>query len=150
MSLAEQIKGDLEQAIRQKDNIRRSTLRMLLSSIHNAEIDQQHKTLDETGVASIVAKEVKKRRESIEAFEKGNRPDLVEKEKTELDILTQYLPQQLSREEIIAAAQKIISAVGASSASDRGKVMGQLMPLMKGKADGKEVSDIVAELLANL
>ena len=150
MSLAEQIKGDLEQAIRQKDNIRRSTLRMLLSSIHNAEIDQQHKTLDETGVASIVAKEVKKRRESIEAFEKGNRPDLVEKEKTELDILTQYLPQQLSREEIIAAAQKIISAVGASSAGDRGKVMGQLMPLMKGKADGKEVSDIVAELLANL
>jgi len=150
MSLAEQIKGDLEQAIRQKDNIRRSTLRMLLSSIHNAEIDQQHKTLDETGVASIVAKEVKKHRESIEAFEKGNRPDLVEKEKTELDILTQYLPQQLSREEIIAAAQKIISAVGASSASDRGKVMSQLMPLMKGKADGKEVSDIVAELLANL
>jgi len=150
MSLAEQIKGDLEQAIRQRDNIRCSTLRMLLSSIHNAEIDQQHKTLDEAGMASIVAKEVKKRRESIEAFEKGNRPDLVEKEKTELDILTKYLPLQLSREEIIAAAQKIISAVGASSASDRGKVMGQLMPLMKGKADGKEVSDIVAELLANL
>jgi uncharacterized protein YqeY len=150
MSLTEQIKGDLEQAIRQRDNLRCSTLRMLISSIHNAEIEQQHKALDDTGIVTIVAKEIKKRRESIEAFEKGNRPDLVEKEKTELTILSKYLPQQLSRDDIIAAAKKIIDTVGARSTSDKGKVMGQLMPLMKGKADGKEVSDIVAELLSNL
>ena len=150
MGLIEQIRSDLDQSIRQKDNLRCTTLRMLISSIHNAEIDQQHKALDDTGIGSIVAKEIKKRRESIEAFEKGNRPDLVAKEKTELDILSKYLPQQMSRDEIIAAAKQVIGEVGARGAGDKGKVMGKLIPQTKGKADGKEVSDIVAELLSSL
>jgi uncharacterized protein YqeY len=149
MGLAEQIKGDLEQSIRKQDKVRCSTLRMLLSSIHNAEIDQQHKALDDAGILGAVAKEAKKRRESIEAFEKGNRPDLVAQEKAELDILSGYLPKQMNRDEIIAAAKKIISDIGAKGPGDKGKVMGQLMPQTKGKADGKEVSDIVSELLSS-
>lgn len=150
MGLVEQIRSDLEQAIRQKDNLRCTTLRMLISSIHNAEIDQQHKALDDAGIGSVVSKEIKKRRESIEAFEKGNRPDLVAKEKSELDILSKYLPPQMSRDEIIAAAKQAIAEAGAKGAGDKGKVMGKLMPQTKGKADGKEVSDIVTELLSNL
>jgi len=150
MGLAEQVRSDLIQALKQKDALCCTTLRMLLSSIHNAEIDQQHKALDDTGVASVVAKEIKKRRESIEAFEKGNRPDLVAKEKTELEILTKYLPQQMSRDEITALARQMIAEVGARGPGDKGKVMGKLMPQTKGKADGKEVSDIVTELLSSL
>src|SRR4030042_6997668 len=123
MGLVEQIRSDLEQSVRQKDNLRCTTLRLLVSSIHNAEIDQQHKALDDAGIGSIVAKEIKKRRESIEAFEKGNRPDLVTKEKTELAILSKYLPRQMSRDQIVEAARKVISELGASSPKDRGKVM---------------------------
>jgi hypothetical protein len=123
---------------------------MLLSSIHNAEIDKQHKALDDAGVIEIVVKEAKKRRESIEAFEKGNRPDLVAQEKAELDILSAYLPPQMSRDEIIAAVKKIVADLGAKGPGDKGKVMGQLMPHTKGKAVGKEVSDIVTELLSSL
>ena len=150
MGLIEQIRSDLDQSIRQKDNLRCTTLRLLISSIHNAEIDQQHKALDEAGIGNIVAKEIKKRRESIEAFEKGNRPDLVAKEKSELDILSRYLPQQMSRDEIIAAAKQVIDEVGARGASDKGKVMSKLIAQTKGKTDGKVVSDIVTELLSNL
>lgn len=150
MGLIEQIRSDLDQSIRQRDNLRCTTLRLLISSIHNIEIDQQHKTLDDTGIGSVVAKEIKKRRESIEAFEKGNRPDLVAKEKAELDILSKYLPQQMSRDEIIAAARQVIAEIGARGAGDKGKVMGKLISQTKGKADGKEVSDIVTELLSNL
>jgi len=150
MGLAEQVRSDLIQALKQKDALCCTTLRMLLSSIHNAEIDQQHKALDDAGVASVVAKEIKKRRESIEAFEKGNRPDLVAKEKTEMEILTKYLPQQMSRDEITALARQMIAEVGARGPGDKGKVMGKLMPQTKGKADGKEVSDIVTELLSSL
>jgi uncharacterized protein YqeY len=150
MGLIEQIRSDLDQSIRQRDNLRCTTLRLLISSIHNIEIDQQHKTLDDTGIGSVVAKEIKKRRESIEAFEKGNRPDLVAKEKAELDILSKYLPQQMSRDEIIAAARQVIAEIGARGAGDKGKVMGKLISQTKGKADGKEVSDIVTELLSSL
>jgi uncharacterized protein YqeY len=150
MGLSEQIKKDLEQAIRQRDTIRSTTLRMLMSSIQNAEIDQQHKALDDAGIAGVVAKEIKKRRESIEAFEKGNRPDLVDKEKTELNILSPYLPQQMSRDEIVDIAKKVIAEVAPNGPGDKGKVMSKLMPQTKGKADGKEVSDIVTELLSNL
>jgi uncharacterized protein len=150
MGLSELIKKDLEQAMRQRDTVRCTTLRMLMSSVHNVEIDQQHKTLDDAGIAGVVAKEIKRRRESIEAFEKGNRPDLVDKEKTELNILSPYLPQQMSRDEIVDIAKKVIAEVAPKGPGDKGKVMSKLMPQTKGKADGKEVSDIVTELLGKL
>jgi len=115
--------------------------------MHNAEIAQQKK-LDEAGVLIVIDKEAKMRRESIEAFEKGNRPDLVAKEKAELAILLEYLPEQMSRDQIVEAARKVINELGASSPKDRGKVMFQLMPQLRGKAQGQEVSDVVNQLLS--
>jgi uncharacterized protein YqeY len=147
MALVEKIKTDLEQSLRKNDKLRVSVLRLVLSSLHNAEIAQQ-KTLDDDGILVVIDKEAKMRRESIEAFEKGNRPDLVDKEKTELAILMEYLPEQMSRDQIVAAAQKVISELGASSPKDKGKVMSQLMPVLRGKAQGQEVSEVVNELLS--
>ena len=147
MTLAERIRRDLEQALRQTDKVRCSVLRLVLAGIRNAEIDQQ-KTLDNAGILDVMDKEAKKRRESIEAFEKGNRQDLVAQEKAELAILLEYLPEQMSREEIVAAAHKVISELGATSPSDKGRVMSQLMPQVKGRAQGQEVSAVVSELLS--
>jgi uncharacterized protein YqeY len=148
MALAEKIRTDLEQSLRKNDKLRCSVLRLALSSIRNAEIAQQ-KTLDDDGILIVINKEAKMRRESIEAFEKGNRPDLVAKEKAELAILLEYLPEQMTREQIVAAAQKVISELGASSPKDKGKVMSQLMSQLRGKAQGQEVSEVVAELLSS-
>jgi len=148
MSLEQKIRGDLEQALRNKDALRCSVFRMALSSIRNAEIAQQ-KTLDDSGILVVLEKEAKMRRESIEAFEKGNRPDLVAKEKAELAIILEYMPEQMTREEIVATARKVISELGATSQKDRGKVMSQLMPQLRGRAQGQEVSDVVSELLSS-
>ncbi|MGD0353253.1 MAG: GatB/YqeY domain-containing protein [Dehalococcoidia bacterium] len=148
MSLAQKIRTDLEQSLRKSDKLRCSVLRLALSSIRNAEIAQQ-KTLDDDGILIVIDKEAKMRRESIEAFEKGNRPDLVAKETAELAILLEYLPEQLTREEIVAAARKVISELGAASPKDKGKVMSQLMPQLRGKAQGQEVSEVVTELLSS-
>ena len=148
MTLAERIRSDLEQALRQRDKLRCSVLRLVLASMKNAEIAQQE-TLDDAGILGVIDKEAKKRRESIEAFEQGNRQDLVAQEKAELAILLEYLPEQMSREEIVAAARTIINELGATSPSEKGKVMSQLMPQLKGRAQGQEVSAVVLELLSS-
>jgi uncharacterized protein YqeY len=147
VTLAEQIRADMSEALKKGDKIRLSTLRIILSDINYAEIEKQKK-LDDNGVIEVLAKDAKKHRESIEAFEKGNRQDLVDKEKAELLIVSAYLPKQMSREEIIAAAQDVIAKTGAKGPGDKGKVMSQLVPLTKGKAEGKIVSDVVMELLS--
>lgn len=103
--------------------------------------------LDEGEVVSVISKEVKRHIESIDAFKKGNRADLVDKEEAELKILRSYMPEQLSRDEIIKAAKEIILAIGVTGPGDKGKVMQQLMPRLKGKADGKLVNEVVMELL---
>jgi uncharacterized protein YqeY len=141
------LKDDLKQALRKKDATRTGTLRLLLSAISYAEIDKRG-PLDDVGVVGVISKEAKKRRESIEAFKKGNRQDLVSKEEAELAVLLEYMPKQISRDEIVAAAREVIAAVGAKAPSDKGKVMSQLMPKLKGKADGQEISNVVSELLA--
>jgi len=148
MTLAQKIRGDLDGAIRQKDKVRCSVLRLALASMKNAEIAQQ-KTLDEDGILGVIDKEAKQRRESIEAFERGNRQDLVAQEKAELDILLEYLPEQMGHEEIVDAARKVISEIGATGPKDRGKIMSQLMPQLKGKAQGQEVNAVVSELLSS-
>src|SRR4030042_1445556 len=148
MTLVKKIRTDLEQSLRRRDTRRCSVLRMVLASMRNAEIAQQ-KDLDDSGILVVIDKEAKMRRESIEAFEKGNRPDLVANEKAELAILLEYLPEQMSREEIVAAARKVISELGATSQKDKGKVMSQLMPQLRGRAQGQEVSDVVSELLSS-
>ena len=149
MTLLEKLKQDLKSAMRAKDELRVSVLRLLLSAINYAEIAQQ-KQLDDAGIIGVIAREIKQRRESIEAYEKGNRPDLASKEKQELEILQAYMPAQMGRDEIISLAHKIIAEVGARGPADKGKVMQQLMPQVKGKADGNEVNAIVTELLSKL
>jgi uncharacterized protein YqeY len=148
MTLTQKIRTDLEQSLRKGDKRRCLVLRSALASIRNAEIAQQ-KDLDDSGILIVIDKEAKMRRESIEAFEKGNRPDLVANEKAELAILLEYLPEQMSREDIIAAARKVISELGTTSMKDKGKVMSQLMPQLRGRAQGQEVSDVVSEILSS-
>jgi uncharacterized protein YqeY len=147
MALKDNIREALKEALKRQQRTEVATLRLLLSEIKNAEIAQQ-KPADDNKVLDIVAKEVKRHRESIEAFQRGNRSDLVAQEEAELGILMSYLPEQMSREEIMAVARQVVDAVGAKGPSDKGKVMSQLMPQLKGKADGKEVSEIVSEVLA--
>jgi len=147
MALKDSIREALRGALKRQQRVEVATLRLLLSEIKNAEIAQQ-KPADDNKVLDVITKEVKRRRESIEAFKKGNRSDLVAQEEAELAVLMSYLPEQMSRAEIMAAARQVVDAVGAKGPSDKGKVMSQLMPQLKGKADGKEVSELVSELLA--
>jgi uncharacterized protein YqeY len=147
ITLKDKIQEALKGALRRQQRVELSTLRLLLSEIKYAEIAQQ-KPADDGKVLDVIAKEVKRRRESIEAFRKGNRADLVAQEEAELAVLVSYLPKQMSHEEITAAARQAIDAVGAKGPGDKGKVMAQLMPQVKGKADGREVSELVSELLA--
>jgi uncharacterized protein YqeY len=147
MALKDSIQEALKKALKQHQSVEVSTLRLLLSEIRNAEIAQQ-KPADDNKVLDVIAKEVKRRRESIEAFKLGKRNDLVAQEEAELAVLLSYLPKQMSREEIVAAARQAIEAVAAKGPGDKGKVMSQLMPQLKGKADGKQVSEIVSQLLA--
>jgi uncharacterized protein YqeY len=147
MALKDSIREALKGALKRQQRIEVATLRLLLSEIKNAEIAQQ-KPADNNKVLDVIAKEAKRRRESIEAFKAGNRSDLVAQEEAELAILMSYLPEQMGRAEIMAAARQVVDAVGANGPNDKGKVMSQLMPQLKGKADGKEVSEIVSGLLA--
>jgi uncharacterized protein YqeY len=149
MSLQEKLNTDLKTAMRARDEVRMLVLRSLLSAMNYAEIAKQKK-LDDSGVIEVISREIKQRRESIEAYEKGNRPDLVGKEKAEMAILQEYMPAQMGRDEITALVQKVIEEVGAKAAGDKGKVMQKLMPQVKGKADGGEVNSIVTELLGKL
>lgn len=144
--LKEKLSADLKQAMREGDTVKRDTLRMLIAAVNNAEIARQS-ALADVDVLGVVAKEVKRRQESIEAFKRGNRSDLVAKEEAEMAVLQSYLPRPMSRDEIIAAAREVIAAVGAKGLGDKGKVMQQLMPKLKGKADGKEINDAVTGLL---
>jgi len=149
MPLLDKINTDLKAAMRAKEELRLLVLRTLLSSINYAEIAKQKK-LDDGGIVEVVGKEIKQRRESIEAFDKGNRPDLSAKEKAELAILQEYMPARMSREEITAIVEKVIAEVGPKGPGDKGKVMQKLMPQVKGKADGNEVNGIVTDLLGKL
>ncbi|MHB8084998.1 MAG: GatB/YqeY domain-containing protein [Dehalococcoidia bacterium] len=149
MSLQEKLNTDLKTAMRARDEVRMLVLRSLLSAMNYAEIAKQKK-LDDGGIIEVISKEIKQRRESIEAYEKGNRPDLVKQEKAEMAVLQEYMPAQMGREEITALVQKVIEEVGAKGAGEKGKVMQKLMPQVKGKADGGEVNNIVTELLGKL
>jgi len=146
MSLKESLPAELKDALRAGDKVRLGTIRLILSAVNYAEIDQQ-KALDDPGVHAVIAKMIKQRRESIDAFKAGNRPDLVAQEQAELGILESYMPRQLTRDEIIAEAKKVIAEVGVTKPQDMGKVMGKLTPLLRGKADGKEIAAVVTELL---
>jgi uncharacterized protein YqeY len=147
-SLKEKLAGDLKQAMKSGNITRRNVIRLVMSAIKNAEI-AKHGELAEPDVIGVLVKEARQRQESIDAFKQGNRQDLVAQEEAELAIIGEYLPQQASREEIVAAAQQIIADVGAEGPRDKGKVMPRLIAQFKGKADGREINEIVTELLSS-
>jgi len=149
VNLTEQLQADMKTAMRDGDAERRDTLRMVISAAQVAAKDKRAPLTDEEAL-EIVTREVKKRRESIEAFQSADRPDLADKERAEIDILTPYLPAQLSNDEVRALVRAAIAATGATSQRDMGRVMGQLMPKVKGRADGKLVSGLVNEELARV
>ena len=148
VQLKQKLMDDLKQAMRGGDKVRRSVIRLVMAAIKNAEIARQA-ALDDTDILGIIAKEVRQRHESIEAFRLGNRPDLVAQEEAELAILKEYLPQQMTREEIIVAARRVIEEVGAQGPGDKGKVMPKLIAQLKGRADGRDINAVVTELLAS-
>jgi hypothetical protein len=139
---------DLRKALRGGETLRCSVIRMLLSAMNYSEIAKQA-TLTDSDILGVIAKEIKQRKESIEAYKAGHRPELAAKEEAEMAILKAYLPEQMSREEIVELAKKIIAETGAAGPHDKNKVMPKLMPLVKGKADGQEVNAVVNELLGS-
>jgi len=147
-SLKQKLMEDLKQALKNQDKVRRSVIRLVMSAIKNAEIARQS-DLTDPDILGVIAKEVKQRRESIEAFKQGSRQDLVAQEEAELAVLEEYLPRQMTRDEIIAEARRVIAEVGAQGPGDKGKVMPRLIPQLKGRADGREINEIVTELLAS-
>jgi hypothetical protein len=140
------LQAALKEAMASKDNARRDALRLVMSAIKQVEVDER-KELSAEEIYTILQKEAKKRRESIDEMEKAGRTALAEQEKFELDILETFLPRQLEREEVAALARDAIAQTGATSAKDMGRVMAALMPKVKGLADGKLVNDVVRELL---
>jgi uncharacterized protein YqeY len=150
MGLKERLDEDLKDAIREQNALRRTVLRSIRSEVHNEEIALQKPVEDDEAIIAVIAKQVKQRRESIYEFRKGQREDLVEREEAELGVLLDYLPIQLTSEEITVLVQGILQEVGAKGSGDKGKVMGKLMPQVKGKADGSVVNEIVTNLLEGL
>ena len=147
--LRDTLDSDLKDAMRNKEALKRTVLRTMLSEIRNAEINSQT-TLDDEGIISVLTKQVQQRKDSVEAYNAANRQDLVDKETEEINIISVYLPEQLPVEEIEEIIKTAISEMGASSLSDMGKVMGLVMPQVRGRADGKIVNTIVTEKLRAL
>ena len=146
MTIRERLEADIVAAMRSRNQQRLDALRYLKSAVNRVEIDQRT-TLDDAGVIDVVVRQVKDRRDSIRMFEQGNRADLVAKEAADLAILEEYMPPQLDEAELTRLVQQVISAVGAATMQDKGKVMGRLMPQVQGKADGALVNTLVSRLL---
>jgi uncharacterized protein YqeY len=145
-NLKQKLTDDLKQAMRSRDTARRSAIRLLLAAVGNVEIARRGE-LEDSDILGVIAKEVRQRNESIAAFKEGNRQDLVDKEEAELVVLKEYLPQQMTRDEILEAARQVIADVGAQGPADKGKVMPRLIDQLKGRADGRDINAAVTELL---
>ena len=146
MTLPERLSADLNEAMKSGKKTRVAALRMIKAAIKNAEI-AQGKPLDDAGLVAVLSREVKQRRESIAEFKKANRQDAVDNEEAQLAVVLEYLPQQMSGEEIEGLVREVIDKIGAQGPRDKGKVMSQLMPQVKGKADGQLVNEIVTQAL---
>ena len=147
MSLKDQITEDMKTAMRAKDSERLLTVRTLLAAMKQKEVDERV-VLDDVAIVAIVDKLIKQRKDSITAFESGNRQDLVDKEKAEMQVLQGYLPERMSAEETQAAVQAIVAELGAKGPGDMGRVMGVVKTRLAGKADMGQVSSAVKAALA--
>lgn len=146
MILKEKLLEDMKNAMRNKDIVRKNTVQMIRASILQVEKDNKV-VLDDEGVIEVVARELKKRKDSLPEYEKSGREDLIDDLKREIDVLLEYMPKQLSREELYDIVANDIKACGAVSMRDIGKVMQLVLPKVKGLADGKVVNEIVKEIL---
>ena len=149
MSIKDSMMNDLKNAMRSRDSARKTVLRYLRSEIHNREIDAGEE-LDDEKVTAVLGKQAQQRRDSIEMFNQGNRPDLVAKEEAELVIILEYLPEQLPHDEIVRLVNDAITETGILGPEGMGQVMAKVMPQVKGKAEGRKVSQIVSRLLEDL
>jgi len=147
MTLKERLREDLTHAMRQKDAVRKRTLRMALTEIKLLEVDKGEE-LNDAEVDAVLQKEAKKRREMLDELTRVDRPDLEAAEQAELAVLVEYLPKQFGRDEIAELARQVIAEVGAEGPGQMGQVMRVLMPRVKGQADGKLVGQVVRELLS--
>ena len=147
MSLHDRVQSDIAIAMRGGDGLRRDALRMVVSAAYNVEKKQGRPLTDDEYLA-VLSREVKTRRESVDAFRAGGREDLAGKEEAEIAILGEYLPEALTEDEIVELVRQGIEATGASSARDMGVVMGWLAPRTRGRADGKRLSELVVQTLA--
>ncbi len=146
MNLSERLNEDMKQAMKSQDKFKLSTIRMVRATIKNLEIDLK-RTLDDNEVLDILSREIKQRKDALQEFEKAGRDDLAANVKAEAEIIAEYLPEQLSEEEIKVIVQQTIQETGATSKAEIGKVMSALMPKVKGRADGKLVNQAVQQLL---
>ena len=156
MNMKARLSDDLKDAMRARDELRRNVLRSVLTAISTAEIARvnvkdasaSRRELADAEVLDVLRKQAKQRRESAEEYRKGGRSDLADREEAEAAIITAYLPQELSRDEIVAEIRAVIAETGASGARDKGKVMPAAMARLRGRADGRTVNEVVTELLA--
>ena len=146
MDLKEQLKEDLKSAMKDKDTVRKSVVQLIKAGVLQIEKDNKV-TLDDSGVLEVIAKQLKQRRDSLPEYEKSGRDDLIAQLKREMEILMEYLPPQLTEDELRAIVKEAVESTGASSVKDMGKVMAAVMPKTKGRADGKEINRIARELL---
>ena len=151
MSLKEQLANDLTDALRQRDDTRKSTLRMLMSAVNTQEVaGAERRELGDDEVLKVIATQIKQRRDSIDAFQKAGRQELADREAAEMQVLQAYMPEQAGREEIEAEARKVIEEVAASGPQDKGKVMQAIMPRLAGRAEGRDINEVVTQLLSAL
>lgn len=147
MSLLTQLNDDMKQAMKSKDKEKLSVIRMVKASLQNESIKLGKSDLSEDEELSILSREMKQRKDSLQEFKSAGRDDLVEKLEMEIKIIQEYMPEQLSDEELSAIIQETIQETGASSKKDMGKVMSAVMPKVKGKADGSKINKLVQEFL---
>lgn len=147
MNIPEKLNEDMKTAMREKNQLRLSVIRMVKSSLKYAEIEKKDHKLENADILQVLQKEAKKRKEASEEFKKGNRFELAQKELDELKIIEEYLPKQLSKEEIEEEVKKILSEIPETERANIGKVMGKVMPALKGRADGGLVNAVVKGLL---
>ena len=147
MSIKDKLKDDLKSAMLEKDTIRKNVVQLIKAGVLQVEKDKKI-TLDDEGVLDVIAKQLKQRRDSLPDYEKSGREDLIAQLKQEMELLMEYLPAQLTHEELVEIVKDAITKTGASEIKDMGKIMAVVMPQTKGRADGKEINAIANEFLA--
>lgn len=146
MSLKEKLQEDLKSSMKNKDTIRKSVITLVRAAIKQIEVDQRVE-LDDVAVMDIISKQLKQRNDSLAEFEKAGREDLIEETKSEIQVLKEYLPQQLSEEELEKIVIETIAEVGATSMKDMGKIMSTIKPKTAGRADGRKINELVKKNL---